>query len=204
MNTFEETKKLLEHSSFYYIICTNMEGKYSYINQHYSNVFSQIHGEIIGQPYQVTMHPDDVEVCHEVAAKCFTYPDKVFPATIRKHDGKGGFVITQWEYKALIDDENKPAGIFCLGYDVTEYKVKSGMLDNANDEIERKNTILRQIAFNQSHLIRSPLSNILGIVSILEKMEFDQNTKNLVSMLSGSSNNLDNVIREIVGKTYSS
>lgn len=202
MNSFEETKELLKYSNFYYVICTNMEGNYSYVNQHYADVFSKIHGDMVGKPYDITMHPEDTKTCAEVAAKCFAYPDRVFPATIRKHDGKGGFVITQWDYKAIMDDNNSPSGMFCLGYDVTDYKIKTEELELANGEITKKNGILKQIAFNQSHVIRRPLANILGIVSILEKMDTDQNMKNLLAMLFESSRELDNVIKDIVTKTY--
>lgn len=179
-----------------------MEGKYTYVNNHYEKVFSKIHGAIVGQPYEITMHPDDTKVCEEVAAKCFENPDHVFPATIRKHDGKGGFVITQWEYKAMFDNDNNPAGIFCLGYDVTDYTIKSEKLEDANDLIQRKNLLLKEIAFNQSHVVRRPLANILGIAYILDKMDMDQNMKNLCNMLIESSNQLDDVIKDIVGKTY--
>ncbi len=68
---FINTVEILEDSNFYYIITTSMHGKYSYINKHYADSFFHIHGNIVGQPYQITMHPDDAGICEEVAAKCF-------------------------------------------------------------------------------------------------------------------------------------
>lgn len=202
MRQFEQTIKLLENSNFYYIITTNMAGKYSCINNHYAKSFSYISNSIVGMPYEITMHPDDTKVCEEVAAQCFKYPEKMFPATIRKHDGKGGYVITQREYKAMMDDDNKPEGIFCLGYDITRYVDEQQQLKAAETEIEKKKDILKQIAFQHAHLIRSPLSNILGLADILNKMDIDQNVKNLCTMLVQSSNQLDDVIRKVVGKSH--
>jgi signal transduction histidine kinase len=75
-------------------------------------------------------------------------------------------------------------------------------LKEAESEIDKKKDILKQIAFQHAHLIRSPLSNILGLADILNKMDIDQNVKNLCSMILQSSNQLDNVIREIVGNTH--
>jgi len=201
MNTFEETKALLNDSTFYYIICTNMEGRYTYINNHYKNKFEPIHGPIVGEPYQITMHSDDTKVCEEVAAKCFINPDQVYPATIRKHDGKGGYVITQWEYKALFDDNNQPAGMFCLGHDITQYVLQYEQLNSAQTELDRKKEILQEIAFNQSHVVRRPLANILGLTMILEKMEMDQNLRNICDMLIDSSKQLDDVVKATVAKT---
>ena len=146
-----------------------------------------MYGSIIGKSYQVTMHKDDLKVCEQLSAQCFANPDKVFPATIRKHDGYGDYLITQWEYKAMFDFDNNPTGVFCLGYDVTDYKIQSDELDNARSLIDKKNLALKEIAFDQSHLIRSPLTNVLSIASILDSMEVDQNIKNLCGMLTESS-----------------
>ncbi|MHA6249205.1 PAS domain-containing protein [Pontibacter sp. CAU 1760] len=198
---FEETKRLLDDSAFYYIIEANMEGKYAYVNKHYRKAFEPIHGPIINQPYQATMHPDDTKVCHQVSLKCFANPDRTFPATIRKHDGKGGYVITQWEYKALFDEAGQPAGIFCLGYDVTEYMGQYTKLKEAQSKMAVKDNILKEIAFTQSHIIRKPLANILGLATVLSKIDLDQNLQNILIMLLDSCKELDDVIRATASKS---
>lgn len=202
MKQFLQTIKLLENSNFYYIIATNMQGKYRYVNSHYAKSFAYVSKSIVGMPYHITMHPDDTKVCEEVAAKCFANPDGMFPATIRKHDGNGGFVITQWEYKAMFDENGAPDGIFCLGYDITMYVDEQRQLKAAENEIEERKDILKKIAFQHSHLIRSPLSNILGLVAVLGRMDVDSNIKNICTMLVESATNLDNIVREVVGKSY--
>lgn len=80
----------------------------SIVNSHYANSFTLYNKFIVGLPFQITMHPNDVKVCEEVSMQCFTNPEKMFPATIRKHNGKGGFVITQWEFKAIIKENGEP------------------------------------------------------------------------------------------------
>jgi PAS domain S-box-containing protein len=201
MNTFEETKRLLENSHFYYIVTTNMEGRYSYVNNHYKESFGPIYGPIEGQPYQITMHPDDKGICEEVAQQCFAHPERTFPATIRKHDGQGGYIITQWEYKALWDENQQPAGIFCLGYDITSHISQREQLKNAQSEVAQKEGILKEIAWSQSHLVRGPLSSIMGLCMVLEKMEMDQNLKNIFRMLLESSQQLDEVVKDNIAKT---
>ncbi len=202
MKYFEETKQILDKSRFFFIVATNMDGKYTYINSHYAKEFYSINNSFVGKPYQISMHPDDIKTCEEVSAKCFGAPDELFPATIRKHDGNGGYIITQWEYKAIFDEENKPAGIFCLGYNITKYEEEKKQLNYAEAEILKKSAILKNIAFQQSHLIRAPLTNIMGLVDILDKMEVDNNINNICKMILESSNKLDKVIRDIVDLTY--
>lgn len=198
MNYFEETKKLLNNSVLFYLITTGMDGKYSYINGHYAKEFSHINNNFVGQPYHITMHPDDMNTCVEVSMKCFENPDKLFPATIRKHDGSGGYVYTQWEYKAMFDDQKNPTGIFCLGYNITKYVAEELELQIAQEQIEKNSATMEKIIFQQSHLIRAPLSNIIGLTGILDKTLLDSNTSNICDMILESSNQLDEVIRSIV------
>jgi hypothetical protein len=201
MTHFSETKKLLENSSLFYIICVNMEGKYSYLNNRYKLAFASIHGDILGQPYKITMHPDDTDVCKSVSAKCFQYPDKVFPATIRKHDGKGGYVVTQWEYKAKFNELGEPEGIFCLGYDITEFQNNARLLLSSQETLDHQDGILKEIAFCQSHIVRKPVANILGLGLVLEHMEMEPNLKSVVRLIIESAKELDLAIKSIVDTT---
>lgn len=198
MNSFEQTKTLLDKSVLFYAIITIMDGTYSYVNQHYAKNFSHIKNNLIGQPYHITMHPDDKNTCIEVSTKCFENPSQLFPATIRKHDGKGGYVYTQWEYKAIFDDQKNPVGVFCLGYNISKYVAEELELQNVQEENEKKSAIIKKIIFQQSHLIRAPLSNIIGLSNIIDKTLLDSNTSNIFDMILESSNKLDEVIKEIV------
>lgn len=202
MNHFEETRKLLEHSQFYYIIATAMDGTYSYINSNYRNKFAWLQADLVGQPYYITMHEDDRQTCAEVAAKCFANPESLFPAMIRKHDGRGGYVFTQWEYKALFDEHNNPAGVFCLGYDITTFELDKLLLRQAETDSERKSVTLQKIAFQQSHMVRTPLCNIMGLAAVLEKSDGDNNVSTLCKMIVESAKKLDDVIRDVGGLAY--
>lgn len=203
MRYLEETKRLLEKSNSFYIITSGMDGTYSYVNQHYANQFDYIHKEFIGQPYHITMHNDDRKICTEVSQKCFANPGLLFPAIIRKHDGNGGYICTQWEYRAMFDDNGNPKGIIALGYNITQFIADKNRLEGAMDEIEQKSMLLTKIAFQQSHEIRAPLTNILALTDILEKRTTDEQLLSLCRMIMESALNLDNAVRSIVGNIYS-
>lgn len=198
MKQFEETKELLNKSALFYVVTISMDGNYSYINENYASQFAHINSNFVGQAYHTTMHPDDMNTCSEVAAKCFVNPTALFPATIRKHDGQGGYIYTQWEYRAMIDDDKNPVGIYCIGYNITKYVAEELDLKNANEKIEKNSTIIEKMIFQQSHLIRAPLSNIIGLTGLLDKEALDSNTSNICDMILESSNQLDEVIRNIV------
>lgn len=66
MEHFKETRELLDSSNLFYNIATGTDGNYSYINSNYARQFSNVHGDLVGQPYYITMHSDDRKTCEEV------------------------------------------------------------------------------------------------------------------------------------------
>jgi hypothetical protein len=204
MKSFEEIKKLLHDSSLYYLLSIDMNSNYSYINNRYRAAFDGIHGDLVGQHYSITMHEEDLNVCSRVAEQCFIHPDKVFPAIIRKHDGNGGFVITQWEYKALFDDNNIPTGIFCLGNDITEFMRASIDLENTIESLNDAKLTLDEIAYVQSHVVRKPIANIIGLTNVLETTDnVDAGLKGILTMLKTSAKELDEVIQKMANPNNS-
>jgi PAS domain S-box-containing protein len=198
MKHFEAIKELLANSSQFYIVTTYLDGNYSYVNQNYAKTFSHVTKNLIGQPAQITMHPDDLNICIEVGAKCFANPDKLFPATIRKHDGNGSYIYTQWEYKAMFDAQNNPTGIFFLGYNITKFVAEELQLQTARVEIVKNFEKIEKIIFQQAHLIRAPLSNIIGLTAVLDKTVLNDDVRNICDMISESAIQLDEVIKNII------
>jgi len=200
MEKFEEIKSLLDNSSIFYLIAVDMNSRYSYINTRYQRVFHGLHGNLVGQHYSVTVHPDDQETCNIVAAQCFSNPGAVFPAVIRKHDGKGGFIITQWEYKAMLDKNNSPAGIFCIGHDITEFMQANTALKDVKASLTETKLRLAQIAYTQSHMVRKPIANIIGLSQLLDTTGMNPSVKNIINMISESARELDQVIKKVYAK----
>ncbi len=68
------------------------------------------------------------------------------------------------------------------------------------ENIRVQNEKLRKIAFIQSHQVRQPLSNILGILSLLNTEGISEDDQYLVKILNLSAKQLDSVIRNIVSE----
>ncbi|WP_374164697.1 PAS domain S-box protein [Arcticibacter sp. MXS-1] len=196
----ELLKNLFHNSRYFYIICVDTEGRYTYINEHYLSRFQHIDKKFIGQPFHITMHSEDITVVERTCERCFKQPDRMFPATIKKYGSHGSFIITQWEFK-LIQTAGEYQGFFCMGYDVTELELHRQELTEAKKQIGEASKVIEDIAFTQSHLVRRPLSNILGLMSILENLELSDEARGIVEMLKSSSLRLDDIIKEIVKKT---
>jgi len=183
MTQFDEIKTLLGESTTYYLIAVDMHSNYCYLNRHYANIFEPVHGDLIGKHYAVTMHQDDQHTCKIVSKIAFTYPDSVFPATLRKHDGRGGFIVTRWEYKAMFDEQGLPSGIFCIGHDITELIQISGEL--------------QQVKEDHSHSVRLHVANILGLGRIIQESKDNRDISDAAKMMAQSATDLDAMIRKL-------
>ncbi len=70
--------------------------------------------------------------------KCFEAPERLFRATLRKHDGSGGYVVTQWEMQAMVDHIGQPRGLFCIGYNITRFVHTQAKLDQAETQLDER------------------------------------------------------------------
>ncbi len=69
------------------------------------------------------------------------------------------------------------------------------------DDIKSAELRLKKIAWQQSHNVRKPLSNILGLVSLIKQNKNESQTKELIQMIDDSAKELDAIIKSIISKT---
>lgn len=200
MTEFEGLKKALDNSSTFYLVATDMEYRYFYVNKQYKKVFGKIHGNLIGQPFSVTTHPDDLEISNQVFTAALANPGKLLTATIRKYDGRGGYRITKWECKTLFDKNNKPCGLYCMGQDITESMQNITALQHVRESLRKTQYTLEEIAQAHAHEFRRHTANIIGLVVLLETMELTPEIDNIFKMINRSIKILDELIRKNIPK----
>ena len=71
-------------------------------------------------------------------------------------------------------------------------------VSNQGDIIKNNLAQLHNIKQTQSHFVRRPVSNIIGLISLLNMTELSDTQKEILEQLTDSSKELDDVIREIV------
>ncbi len=101
-----------------------------------------------------------------------------------------------WSLKvfSVLTDSKKRIGVALQVIDITIDKEKE-------NRILEQNQRLRQIAWQQSHEVRAPLSNMLGLLHLMQLKSKETNGEELdflIQSLIGEGNKLDKVIHEIV------
>ena len=98
-------------------------------------------------------------------------------------------------FEPVISESGKNGiiGVACFARDVSE---RAKHLES----IEKQNSQLREIAWLQSHKMRAPLSNILGLTDLILNSEEAAEKEQLVGHLQKAAGDLDKIIAEIVHK----
>lgn len=110
-----------------------------------------------------------------------------------RHQKKNGEIIHVEIQSNTIPFQNT-VGRVILANDVTER--------NAYVEaIEKQNEKLKEIAWIQSHVVRAPLSRMMGLIDIIKNYGIDDiENEELLNYLLVSAEELDNIIRDISKK----
>jgi len=96
----------------------------------------------------------------------------------------------------VLDKNNNVSAIIGICKDITERKT-------VHKKLIKQNNQFRQIARLQSHAVRRPLANMLGLIDLIQyyadKKEYEE-VMYMIGMLKQSSEDLDDIIRRIVLK----
>jgi light-regulated signal transduction histidine kinase (bacteriophytochrome) len=87
--------------------------------------------------------------------------------------------------------------MFCIGHDITELTQNTTELKDTKESLTRTRYSLAQINYIQSHVVRKPIANILGLSVLIETMEVEPELKKMVNMISESAKELDQLIRNM-------
>lgn len=102
-----------------------------------------------------------------------------------------------WYYVRLFpitNDNNEILGMMMALYDITERKNAEQDLKIAYERITEHVNSIKDMAWKQSHLIRSPLANLKGLVSILKE---DPASLEIFDHIQSELNRMDKIIIEM-------
>jgi PAS domain S-box-containing protein len=120
------------------------------------------------------------------------WPEYTPPENYR-HQKKNGEIIYVEVQVSLLDDENSNTRLV-LASDVTERY-------HYTRAIETQNKKLRDIAWVQSHVVRAPLSRLMGIVQMIEESAgLSEADRELLDYLRLTADEMDKVVRDITEK----
>jgi signal transduction histidine kinase len=102
-----------------------------------------------------------------------------------------------WYYVRLspiTNDSKETLGMMMALYDITERKKAEHDLKSAYERIQKHVSNIQDMAWKQSHLIRSPLANLKGLAAMLKE---DPADNEVLDFIRDELNRMDNIIIEM-------
>lgn len=118
---------------------------------------------------------------------------------VATHIKKNGDLINVELQVSQISYRGVPSSVI-VAKDVTERM-------NYIKAMEAQNARLLEISWIQSHVVRAPLSRIIGLIPLIEtaiEAEGDEETRRMLKYIAFSANELDDIIMDITEKTKTS
>jgi PAS domain S-box-containing protein len=138
------------------------------------------------------LHPDDAAMMNRIIQELISMKKEINGAVYRIFLPNG--TIRYIESHAIIKKSESGRILSLIG---TNRDVTEAVL--VQEKIKTQNKVLRDIAFIQSHEVRKPLANILGILEILHQSGTLKELE-ILEHLTESARELDQQIRQIVNK----
>jgi len=187
----EEKYKSLVESSDAMIAMVNRQGEFIFVNDKRADFFRQEKAAMIGKTADDFFEAEKAAVFNERVQKVFTEKNKFSYESLAICHGK-----EYWFKSTLIPVFDATGDV----YAVTVSTIDISNLKHSEDSLRKQNDVLKQIAFLQSHIVRSPLTNIQGILLLLDEGGMSEENLAYFRLLKQAAGKLDDVIKEIVEK----
>lgn len=157
--------------------------------------YSNENGIYTGEWWNSKIHPDDYKNVQSLAKQMLEEGIKNLTIEYRFKCEDGSYKDILDRSYLILDDSNMPKRIIGSMQDITERKQYLIAIENHNER-------LREIAWTQSHVVRAPLAKVMGLVDLLINYKNDlDNVEEILDNILTSTNELDEIIREIAVQT---
>lgn len=139
LKTSEERYRGFYESQTNYVIRTDMQGNYSYVNKKFIEEFGWLYpdGEILGKNSLSSICNYHHQQVHEIVLQSIAAPGNVFKVEIDKPQKNGDVLTTLWDFICIVDAHGNPSEIQCMGIDITEQKKHEKAIAQSNERFEK-------------------------------------------------------------------
>ncbi|QIR37602.1 response regulator [Tolypothrix sp. PCC 7910] len=177
-----------------------------YVNEAYCRFFGLEQAQVIGSSYQPIIFPEDYEqVTRLIDSMNLNNPIVTLENRVVT---PRGIRWTQWNNRALFDQQGRLIEFQSVGRDITDRKQAEIKLQQANEQLSHANTELiratrlkDEFLANMSHELRTPLNAILGMSEVLQGEVFgtlNERQHRAVTTIESSGQHLLELINDIL------
>ncbi|WP_247235433.1 PAS domain S-box protein [Telluribacter sp. SYSU D00476] len=178
------------------VVITDVEGRINYINPRFTEVTGYTFEEVAGRkPGEVLQGPEsDLEVVRHMGESL--RERQYFSVEIINYTKDGRKYWMHVDCTPIYDDFGNHQGFIAIQNEVTERKEKEVLL-------QEHVRVLKEISWLNSHEIRRPVTEIMGLMYLIKDTDCDEEKNELYGLVNEAAHNLDRIVREVAVKAYS-
>lgn len=187
-------------SEFYYslldklsiVAITDRKGKIIYANDKFCIISKYSQKELVGADHRIINSGYHSKSFFKALWKTIG-SGKMWRGEIRNRAKDGSDYWVDTFIIPEMDNNQKIKYYYSIRIDITERKQQEFELLKRKEELE-------EIALMQSHQVRKPVANILGLIDLFEHQKLSDHNASIYKMLKQSINELEDSIKDIVKK----
>lgn len=169
------------------MVVVGIDGRIKKANPSFYNNFGYSHEELQTLQIRDVIHPEDSHTLVDWQNAILDKKEVSFHQN-RYKTKKGEYKWFSWSSTPFMDEGLS----FSVGKDITEQKKQI-------HAIQVQNQKLTEIAWEQSHIVRGPLTRMMSCIAHIE--EDGEHSRQLLKSIKDSAYELDDIIKTIVNKT---
>jgi len=166
-------KTAFEHSAVGMAL-VSVKGKWLKVNKRMCNLVGYRERELLSMSFEDLTHPEDQTIHHDVIDHALKNKNEAYRVEKRYVCKNGTTVWVSINIATVTNKKGGPLYFVSQFEDITERKKAEQRLKTAYRQIQDHVNSIQEIAWKQSHLIRSPLANLKGLVNILNDNPADK------------------------------
>ena len=191
----ERYKGLVDAQADAIMRCTP-DGRVTYANKAFFQLFMMSPEDAVGRPFQPELHPDSPlpdsarRIGHETGQERVSYDQLIKTVA--------GYRWIAWEDYAIRSLDGALLEIQRVGRDITERKELQDALTEARDKAEDANRAKSRFLATMSHEIRTPMNGVLGMARLLLETNLAPDQKSYADAIRQSGMSLLALIEDIL------
>lgn len=172
--------------------------KIVYVNPAFSKMTGYQYDEVVGKPPTIFIGKNAMVEQQTILSKANEFNKEfIFEAINRRKDGE-----EYWARFSMIpvaDGLGEHSHWISIQSDISEQKEQEKEKEQLIQELTRNNNDLKQFSYITSHNLRAPLSNLIGLLNLIEDIEIeDEDLKEIIEGFSKSTHLLNQTINDLI------
>ncbi|MCH7400627.1 PAS domain-containing protein [Belliella kenyensis] len=212
-------KRPIIESNYFYHLKIDEQGVIIDANSKLRNQISFLSESISEESIENMLHPEDYTLFQSRTENAMRENEASFTMEMRvKTIEENEFKWTRWEFQ-LIQSPASQFRMIGFGHDILNDAVKKTVsipvLKSEKKKsskrkekksigiLEQQSEFLKKLTFNQSHLMRSKLANIIGILEVIQPQNNPEEIPELIAILKDEAQKLDTALQESIHSSSS-